>query len=396
MSVKRSVNVLDYCINAENCFVKKDALVPAYKIVDFSRSAPSSVNFAGYSRAVDKYFACNGNKISYSSDGQTYIDFNDLDYNYSEPFLIEDYYREEPRAVIISGYMCAVFNGNGFYEVALDESLSCGVMHCGRLFGAYRRTIKWSADGFDDWNEGIDGCGHLNLDADGGDVLNMLVFGGKLVAVREYGLTFLNMNGSPEKFSVGLTYACDMIGKNTSCIIGNKLYFYSASGLKCFDGTKISPLETLYELRNADSAVGYDGIYFVNGYVEDLGYDVILCFNTADGTSAIVHEYARKLFVKDGVLFFTNYDVKKLEKGGDFRFESGQINFGTDRFKTVTQIKVNGPAQIMLYKDRLVRVFETENGIIRPRMRGKEFKIIVDASDTLNGLTLTAEVPDAV
>ena len=396
MSVKKTVNLLDHCLTAENCFVKKDALVPGYNAVIISTTALPSVIFAGYSKAVKRYFACNIDIASFSSDGRTYTDCENYNYEYISPFLIEDYEGDTPRAVIVSEWVASVFDGDGFYDVAMEESLSCGVMYCGRLFGAYGLRVKWSADGFDNWSEGIDGSGHLDLDAEGGNVLNMHIFGGKLVAVREYGLTFLNMNGSPGKYSVGATAVCDRICKNTSCVIGSKLYFYSASGLKCFDGTKISRIETGYELRKSDCAVGYDGIYFVNGYYEELGFNAILCFNTADGTAAIVHEYARRLFINDGVYFFTGYDIRKLEKGGDIRFESRQMDFGTERLKTVTQIKVKGSAQVVLFSDRFVRKFNVTNGTIRPGMRGKRFKIVVNASDNVTGLTVTAEVPDAV
>ena len=249
MSEKRSVNALENVKKIVGCFLTDGTLTPAYGGVNIDGTYPEGVKFAVYSGVVNRYFICTQNSVYFSEDGTKFTGYGGHDF--STPFLIEDYIGGTATAVIISGATAAVYLDGEILFESMQEKLNCGVLHCGRLFGANGLKLSWSGiNGINDWRNGISLSGSLKLDPARGDVLDMLVFGGKIVAVREYGLTVLSMYGSPENFSVEITDTdCDKIYKSTSRVAGGKLYFFSASGLKCFDGSKISRIELAHAVR---------------------------------------------------------------------------------------------------------------------------------------------------
>lgn len=399
MSVKKTVSVFDNIAHSVNCYLKNGAISGEYAVRLVSPEWPFNVIYAVYSHVAERYFACTEKSIAITEDEVGFTIYSN--YSCSTPFLIEDYFNGTARAIIITGNTAAVYNGDTLSKINLKYSLACGVMHCGRLFGADGLTLRWSGEGgFDDWDEGIGKSGYLLLDHAKGKVLNMLVYKGKLVAVRERGLTVLRMYGSPRNFEVDFTDTdCDGIYQNTACVVSDKLYFYSKSGLKCFDGTKICAVEVGYTVTNAKSAVGYTGRYFLACYSKEMEREVILCLDCADGKSFIVDAVADLLFVKDGVSIFQRDEHRELVKGNTYLIESGQIDFGTYNGKTVSEIRVTGDIQakyIKLSNGTFERTFFIPNGVVRPKMHGRHFKVTVNGSGELKGIEMTAEVPDVI
>lgn len=395
MSTKKRVNVLEYAGNTVNSYLGKGKLLPEYSVVNVSMANPYGVLFAKYSKALEKYFACASDYIAVSGDGEKFITYSL--YGDGLPFLVEDCSDGNGRAAVICGNKATVFSNSKETRKDLKYSLSCGVMHCGRLFGADGYTLRWSgAEGFEDWDEGMHGSGYLKLDAERGKVHNLIIYGGKLVAVREYGLTVFGMYGAPENFSVsGTNSDCDYICKDTACVVGGKIYFYSDSGLKSFDGNKISPIALRHGMVNLKNAVEYGGKYFIAGESEELERNIILCVDT-DGESCIIDTPADVLFVKNGVRFFNSKGQYRLKRGGIFNFESRAIDFGTDRFKTITEIKVAGRAKICVKGENFNRDFQIKNGTVNPHMRGKKFIITAQGNEEISEISVTAEVTDAV
>lgn len=396
MSKKERVNALESVRKIVGCFLKNGALTPAYAGVNIENSAPSGVKYAAYSTVAKRYFVCTQSSISFSEDGRKFTEYGG--YDFSSPFLVEDYIGGKATAAVISGTTATVYlDGEMFFET-MQENLKCGVLHCGRIFGANGLKLCWSGtNGVNDWGAGIGRSGNLKLDPKRGEVLDMIVFGGKIVAVREYGLTVLSMYGSPENFSVDITDTdCDKVCKSTSRIIGGKLYFYSATGLKCFDGSKISRIECGRAVSDAHGAADYEGRYFLACRSEELNREVILCVEVDSGESCIIDERADALFTAEGVHFFNGGGHKKLERGGEFSFESGDIDFGTDRYKTVVKIEVSGKADLRISNEKYTRFFGGVSGTVKPHMRGKNFKIQAAGSGEVQGIFITAEVTDAV
>lgn len=385
MSEKRCADALANLKSLTNGFLKNGAITPAYVWVSHCEGVPSGIKFAAYSAAANRYFACTDSALYSSADGATYAKVCDL--AASSPFLLDD---GTQSAAVISGTKAVVFKDGTPTAVDLSVKLGCGVMHCGRVFGADGYDVLWSGgNGITDWSQGIDKGGKLTLEPARGKVLNLLEFSGRLVAVRKYGLTVLNMFGSPENFSVGITDTdCDEIYKNTAAVVGGKLTFCSASGLKSFDGSRISPVAAPRAL-NPVRAVEYAGGYFASC---DGG---VICLDT-DGNSCFIEGEMDELFIKDGVYACCADGIKKLAAGGGYSFESSEINFGTEREKTLLFVEVSGTADISVSNGKYTRLYTGVSGIIRPRLRGIRFTVKAAGAEPLRGLKLCAEVRDAL
>ena len=397
MSFKKSVNVFEKPGSLNNCFFENGVLKPGYACVNVGKNSFILYpNYAVYSSVKRVYFACNDDEMIYSTTGYDFMHYADLEGN--RTFLIEDYVNEEERAILISGDVALVHKGRVYDKIVLKHKLHCGIMHCGRLFGGYNYYLRWSGPGgFADWEEGIGGAGHVQLDPVRGTVINLVEYGEKLIAVRNFGLTVMNVNGPPENFSIDLTDTdCDMIYSDTACVFDGKLYFFSLSGLKCFDGSKIIPIELGLGIVLPYNAVMFEGKYYLACSSKDLRRDVIHCIDLKKGTSFFIDDYACWLYVSDNLRMYNDTMQKTIEKGGSYIFESEAIDFGTDRFKTVTEIKVTGKAKISISNGRFTRMFTVENGSVRPRMRGKSFTVKAEGKDELKELSMTAEVTNAV
>lgn len=396
MSVKKRVNLLEHLSNTVNCFFKDGALIPGYDPTFIAFNPLSSrVIFAVYSKAAKLYFLGIDKRVYKSPELYAYTTF--LTYDNSAPFLIEDLFEGVERAVIIIGKTASVCVNNEKIDVTLKVELECGVMHCGRLFGANGLDIWWSGPGgFSDWGDGTDGCGRLTLGADRGKVLDMVEYDGKVVVVREYGLTVLSMFGSPEKFSVDFTDTdCDKIYKRTARVVGGKLYFFTESGLKCFDGSKISSLKIRHEVVEPWSSAEYGGRYFLACKSEVLGRDVILCVDSKDGESCIINDHADVVYAKDGICYFNERLHNALNKGGWYKFEC-DIDFGTGRDKTVTKIEFDGLPYVAVNNGKFTRSLYPPKRVVRPRIRGKRFLLTAEECKPMRWAFATAEVVDDV
>lgn len=388
MSVKKSVNALDFFGASCGAFLKNGKLVPAYR-AEHCGAWPQGITFAAYSRLQSQYIFATESAL-FESDGNNYRQV--CDKGAASPFMVEDYRNGTEETVIIAGNTAATYWNNTFLAIDLGFSLSCGAVHCGRLFGGDGLVLRWSGtNNIADKSEGLHGCGQLKLDPARGNILDLKVFGGKLVAVREYGLTVLSMYGSPENFSVDITDTdCDKIFRNTACVVGDKLYFYSSSGLKYFDGVKICAQQIKHSVTEAKCCAEYAGRYFV------AGKNGILCVDISDGDSCLLSESADSMFVKDGVYICNERGLHRLEDGGKFFFKSGAIDFGTGRLKTVTKIDVRGKADIKIISGGFTRIFTGASGAIHPHLRGRSFYIEAEGEGALDGVEIEAEVTDAI
>lgn len=394
MSVKKKVDLMKRFANSVNGFMRDGRLVPAYRITNVVNSNfPAQITYAAYSKAAGAYFIYYNKTIGVSSNGSRYDYYSG--YIDSNAFLIEDYYGGETRAIIITVGTAAVYEGNNFRNLNFGETMTCGVMHRGRLIGAHETLLKWSGpEGFYDWKEGINGCGYMDLGPAQGNVLNILEYGGKVVAVREYGLTVLNWEGNPEDFSIKLTdTACDKVYKNTACVVGGKLYFFTQSGLKCFDGTKITPLKTRHSVSAPWSATVLGSRYFLACISDYLERDAILCVDTADGESCIIDDHADTFLVKDKVFYFLPNAIHRLDNGGSCIYEAGPVNFGTDKLKTLSKIDFDNTLKVGVSNEKHTRDFGYKLYTCRPRMRGVAFWFRFESTHSVSSVTATAEVP---
>lgn len=398
MSVKKKVDLFKHFANSVNCFLRDGRLEPEYQIANVSGNYPENIIFAQYSKAADTCFCYWNMQLGVSPDGASPEFYGG--FGYPHPFLIEDYVDGEMKAIIIAGTIAAVYNGNGFDEIDLPERCDCGIMHRGRLIGAKGRVVKWSGpEGFQDWGRELGGYGRLTLEPALGEVLNILEYGGKVVAVRERGLTVLSMEGSPEDFNVKpLDNGCDKVYANTAQVVAGKLYFFTLSGLKCYDGTKITPLKTRHAVSAPWSSAEFGGRYFLACKSDYLKREAILCVDSADGESLLIDDVADVFLVKDDVSYYHAKRMKKLKKGerGVFVFETQPINFGSDKLKTLSKVEFDDLLPLYVNNGRYTRYFEDRRYGYRPRMRGFTFAFRLEWIGPVRWATATAEVPDDI
>ncbi len=402
MSVKKSVNALSSIGNAVCCFVKDGKLSPSNGYGRICNGCPGNVKLAVYSAGLRAYLILAGSQVYFSSNLRTFVPYCEVD-GESQPFAVKYTQNDTEDVIIFLGKCCVhYFNGVSLGQSNLDYALSCGVQHCGRLFAGDADDglmLRWTGIGNISMNsEGIRGSGYLRLDPQRGDILNLIVYKGKIVAVREYGLTVLSMYGSPENFSVDFTDTdCDKIYKNTVQTVADKLYFYSESGLKCFDGSKISAIELNHFITEPTASAKYGDKYFVTGTSSYLERKVILCVRMPDFENCIMDTPADAFFIDDGLNFFRSTSLFKFDDGARYSFESGPIDFGTGRAKTVSAIDLRGgKADLRISNGVCTRIFKNASGIVRPHLRGKNFTVSVEGRNPLEGITVTAEVTDEI
>ena len=399
MSVKKKVNLFEHCSVAVNCFVRNDSVEPEF-VVNYSnctRISSQQLVCAAYSALTDTHFVCSTTYINTSDDGTDFDCY--WGYFCENYFLIEDVVDDVVKPVIIGGKCAAVFDPDiGLDDIAIKEYLSCGLMHRGRLFGANEFDLWWSGPGgFTDWENGSDGCGHLSVNSEFGIVTNMLEFKGNIVIVHQFGIEILKAEGSPETFAIEpVDFNNEYIYEKTTCVVGGKLYFFTDSGLKCFDGNKITPVKLRNRVTSPWSVASYGTVYFVAGVVD--GEYGVLCLDTENGESCILEERMDIIYTKNGVRGF-NGGVRKWiikSSGSAFSYKTLPLDFGTKKLKTLTKIEFEGTATITVDNGRFRRVFENVKDCVRPRMRGKTFTITVEGESRVKSATATAEVPDDI
>ena len=401
MSVKKSVNALENFKSYVGCFLRNGKLIPAYGSEIMCDDFPSGVTFTAHPKLISGCLFGTDSELHISGDLKHFQKITSVNGGVT-PFMAEYSRFFEAFVTVIWGDKAVhIINGKLAETEELPYSLSCAVVHCGRLFGAdseRKFILRWSkADNFQDNSEELHLSGNVTLSPERGGILNLLVFKGKIVAVREYGLTVLSALSSPENFGFDFTDTdCDKIYKNTARIVGNKLYFYSVSGLKYFDGSKISAVESQHAVSAPVAACEYAGKYYVAGTCAKLNRRVILCVNLSDGESCIIDVPAETLLAKEGVYYSHGSTFNKIIEGTKYSFESGSIDFGTGKLKTVTQIDVQGKADLRISNGVCTRIFTGACGIVRPHLRGRSFTITVDGEEQLNAVTVTAEVTDEI
>ena len=390
MSKKVSINLLDCAKTAVGCRISHGQLTPALSAVKTGSGVPSGILLAGYSKSAGRFFICNSEEVFVSVRGNDFVSLSPL--AGSAPYMFEDVENGVARAVVVNGANALAHDGASFKRFDGAHKLSCGIMHCGRLFGADADNgllLRWSGEGGIEYGEEkLNGAGSLMLDGKRGAILDISEYGERLVLVREYGLTILSAFGTPENFSAKITDTdTDCIYKGTARAVGGELLFFTSSGLKAFDGTKIRRVAHRYEgrLTSPVSSAEFAGEYFL------ACAEGVLCYNPADGESYVIGLAANCLCAADCVYAFNGSGVFRLAESGEFTFVS-ETDFGAVKRKTLTEIFVGGVADIEVSCGGKTRSFSGAGGKIRPRLRGENFTVTVRGRTPIASLTARAEV----
>lgn len=386
-----------YCVS---CIVKDGRIIPALTAIKQSGKPPQNVEFCAYSAGLKKFFVI--------ADGYLYVSPKGVNVDYTDSLPAENaYFFEEQtsdgtrRAVIGQSDFAYMFTSASLMPNMFSQGFSCAAMRRHRLFAVSEDDpykIVWSgADEYSDPDEGLKEGGWLRLDPEYGEVLDLLQFNDSLIAVRRFGLTVLRVYGSPENFSVGADdLASAEIYKGTAKTVGDKLYFITRAGVRTYDGTKVEERACGYfsDISSPSNAAAYGGGYFVCCNSAKLSRRVILYLG--EEGDYIIDLPASAVCAADGIYAFCDDGLYKLERGGEFLWFGGGMDFGTGGFKALTSVKAFGGADIILSADGKNRILQKVDGKVRAGLRGRRFYPTVMGRNEVYGLTFTAEVADGI
>lgn len=384
---------------AVGCKVVNGKITPALSVLKNITDCPQNVAWAARSAAAGVSFAYADGTVYGVSDGGGAFGLAEL--GGDSPFMFERRTENGGTAYVVGDGKCLEYGKNSFTEKAFKSNIYAGVIKNGRLFCAdktQKTKLLWSGgDGAFDWTEGINGAGWAYLSPELGDILNLVVWNEKLVAVREYGLSVISAYGTPENFKQTEGFSVTQkIYKNTVAEVRGKLYFYMRGALACFDGAKITVVENTFAncVHNPEYAAVYGENYLVCGYINRLARRGILVYNPAENSAYAVDFAASALCAGNGVLAFGESGGAVLDEGGDFTFISGQLNFSTPAKKTLNRLEVMGEGEVDVVVSNGVksRIFKGVSGAIRPDLRGKNFTVQVRGVNQIQKITVYAEV----
>lgn len=404
---KTNVKCVDLtaCKNAValGCYSDGGKIFPAMSAGLPAGNPPAGITKAAFSKATDLIYLCADKKLYATLEGIICVELASM--YCDDPTILEDYGENGLTTFALGDGVYVKYRGNTFTVKQVNLHICGGVMKNGRLFGvdiddAY--TVRWSgADGAFDLTEGINGAGWIKLDAARGKVLNLINYGEKLVAVREFGLTVISAFGTPENFKIEATdTGTEAVYKNTAAVAGGKLLFCAGSGIYAFDGNRISRLAISKQNRisNPSCAVALGERYFVCGFSNALERRAVLAYDAYSETQYLIDSAAETLVASDKVYCFSDGGAQTLEKGGSFNYICGGLDFDATGRKVLTSLFIDcdGEAEVTVESDEKTRVFAADKGRLRVDMCGSTFKISVKAAEEIRTLKAYAEVKSGV
>lgn len=405
MSSKKTVNVLRHVDFATGCYVDGEGVT----LCDASNirriQLPSGeIRIAGAEKSEGKIFVTVDDTVYMSSDGVNFTLQERM--AITDPFIFEWVLDDKPIFSIFSKSRLTSYSEGTISQNNYVMSLRTGAYFCDRLFGVDYYdglTLRWAGtEGFNDWNENVRSSGWIKLTGEKGKIIQLVPFKGKLVAVCEYGLTVIDAAKKPEDFAmVFVDGRCGKIYKNTACVVGDRLVFYTNGGACYFDGGKIVRIPEKYKvnppLDRPVLAAGLNGKYYIAGIIGRSGDRGVVCINLDTGNSAVIDCAVDALFVYDAVYFFRKQYMGYFGGTGNFNLKTKPIDFGTDKPKTVTSLYVgDAPVNVTISNGRVSRTYSYITGCVHPRLRGNSFTVTASGTCSVKSIELTAEVGNAV
>lgn len=379
------------------CRIYGGELYPALSAELVCADVPQDIICVGYSAGAGKFLIVTGSGTYVTVNCASFLKFSTV--TDGSAFCYEDYSEEcAARCVAVCGDNTILYDKNGFAVVGTGTPVTCGAEHYGRLFGAAAddgAKLIWSGpDGVQDHAEGIYGGGYLHTDPERGDILDIISYGEKLVLVRSRGLTVMTVYGSPQNFAAESTDTdAEGVVKGTARVAGGKLLFCTSSGLCAYDGNGIK--EIFHRLKDdmyaPERAEALGNRYFLGCTSRALKRRVILCYDADISDSYYIDLPADRMCAADCVYAFNSNGAYKLTAGDNWSLIAEDIDFGTDRKKTLTAIYAAGNINLTLSDGERARAFTDVCGTVRPRLRGKSFTLSVSGNGAVKNLTVTGE-----
>lgn len=317
-------------------------------------------------------------------------------------FAVEDYYNGVRALIYFCGGERFVFDGESYIKPTPHYDFFCGVMHCGRLFAIHRYDryrLYWSAGDATVWPWNIDGAGYIDLDVQGGEVIALREYKEKLVVIRTNGFTIVDAYGEPQHFTVRATenyMTSDEIIRESIAICGGRIYFFTASGMRWFDGSSVgkpdNPADSKYE--NPTIAAGLGDRYYFKCRLTATDEYVICVYDCGSGSSSFVYLNASCFAVGDAVYPIVGASILKLTGKSEAvaQWHSREVDFGTGNLKCLTEIYADCDADAEItVRSELGTVVLHGAGRHRPRISGRSFSFSVTSAHGVNSLKAVTE-----
>jgi hypothetical protein len=279
-------------------------------------------------------------------------------------------------------------------------------MHCGRFFAVdYNERLKllWSSGGINDWKNNLDGCGYAYLTGDGGEILKLVNFDEKLIAVRCNGLSVIRAYGDPQNFKIDESsyyYTADGIIENTISVCDNKLIFCTESGIFAFDGNDVERQECddSWDICAYQSAVSYGDRYLIMCSSKRLGKDVVYVYEPSEKLGYFIDFSPECIYAGDGVYAVKDSGLYCLSEGKACGvWKKSGVNFGLSSKKVLRSIAVECSNDIVVkVKSGTASKTYFGGGVKSVRLSGFEFDFEISGNGEAYSLVANAEVIDEV
>lgn len=324
------------------------------------------------------------------------------------PFFADMYIDGKCVTVSFSGINRLVYDGKNITESKDEHEFYTGVMHGGRFFArdyAYPLKLWWSASHALDWTEGIYGSGYIHLSPEGGNVLRLISFGDKLLAVRQNGITVVRALGEPQHFRVDATatYAvADGIVGETCAVCAGKLYFATKSGIYTFDGSSVEKCENRdgWRISAPVMAVASGDCYYLICTDKFLGEKIVFGYDTIKKHGWFINANPSRLFtLEEDAYFVYSTGIYKLCATDSSRgyWRSKNQDFGTPAVKFLRRLYIDGDDDVntTIVCGDVTREF-IGNGWITVNMYARTFRFVIGAFNNLTRVRAEVEVRNGI
>ncbi|MDE7082475.1 MAG: hypothetical protein K2O89_02070 [Clostridia bacterium] len=380
------------------CYTDNGRLVPAINSVNKLTAIHDGISAAWYSASIKKYMVF-GKNIVWYSDGD--MGKHAVGMVVGDTISMVETASGGLASATLFGTTAYFSLGEKFSSRPYKGAIHSCILKNGRLFGidnSDNNKIKWSGEGgFEDWTESISGAGWTIVQNGYGDILNLVVYKDKIVAVREFGLTFFSAYGTPENYKLSyLERKLPKIYANTAAVVGDELLFYTEDGLYSYDGSTVQKSSTglAEELLSPTTFACADGKYFLCGMSKTLQRRAVLVVDAIHDNSYLIDAQVNAVAAGDRIFGYESRQEYEFTEGGEYTFTSGEIDFSTRGFKVLKEIAVRGAknVEIEVSNGVISRIVGGVRGKYRPNLRGKCFKITVRGSEEIKGISAVAEV----
>jgi len=414
------------------------------------RSAPSVKKIFSSSAKIEKMYAYTYVDSSYAKkvalfgvDSSGYIYITDLTSAFSKlPVCMGGNVTALPYTDLSGNKLFLFLSDNGAYKydgnkqtftlMSAVPNCICAQVHSERLFivSADGITVRFSkALDIEDWTEGEQSAGYVQLPSAKGNIISMVSFNGYLYLFRERGITRLRAMGDNMNFQhIEIDAHCGNIYRDSITVCGEYIAFASDGGAFLFDGDEVKLISDeavlSAQLNTVTAAARYRGCALMclslNGAFVSDGLRGMGSATSEAAAYAAYGEYGGKavliidperaeacalpypvylaveagdsLYVYDSAGNLGKLYIPTREQSGEYAggalgcvWDSGLTDFSLgDKKKNFRRayIKGEGDYLVTVYNEkRAIRFACSGNSVVRPMLFGREFGIRISGGN---------------